>query len=209
MSTRHLMTSLAAIVALVGAPVTALAQDTTVTVGNGSFTFAPSEVEVTAGSTITWQQTDALPHSVTASDGSFDSHPNCNSDGSGDCMGAGDTYPREFTTPGTFAYYCKVHGTSDGGGMAGTITVTAAEDDPTEAPPTEPPATEPPTDDPTEAATTPAPATTATAAPTAAATPSLPETGADRPWALVALGAGLVAGGALALRASRRRPEIE
>lgn len=211
MSSARVRIAVLVTVAALSVPLAASAQDTTVTVGNGSFSFEPSEVEVTAGSTITWEQNDAFPHSVTASDGSFDSHPNCNPDGSGDCMGVGDSYPREFTTPGTFTYYCKVHGTPDGGGMAGTVTVTAAEqptEDPTTEPPaTEPPATEEPTSQPTEAPTT-SPATAAPT-PTQTAAPSLPETGADRPWALIVLGAGLVAGGTLVLRVSRRRPGVE
>lgn len=36
----------------------------------------------------------------------------------------GDTYAHVFTTPGTYPYYCTIHGTEEVG-MIGTITVTA------------------------------------------------------------------------------------
>jgi plastocyanin len=36
----------------------------------------------------------------------------------------GDTYSRVFTTPGSYPYYCTIHGTEEVG-MIGTITVTA------------------------------------------------------------------------------------
>ncbi|MBW3620507.1 MAG: hypothetical protein KY461_09695 [Actinobacteria bacterium] len=85
--------------------------------------FQPRDVTVDAGGTVTWTQTGSLPHSVTADDGSFDSHPDC---GDGDCMGPGDTFPHTFEDAGTYAYHCRVHGAPGGVGMAGTVTVTAA-----------------------------------------------------------------------------------
>lgn len=35
----------------------------------------------------------------------------------------GTSYTYEATAPGTFAYYCSLHGTADGKGMAGTLQV--------------------------------------------------------------------------------------
>ena len=66
---------------------------------------------MTAGTTLVWTNTGALPHTVTASNGSFDS---------GFVM-AGQTYRRTFNTPGSYPYICTLHP-----GMAGSITVTGA-----------------------------------------------------------------------------------
>lgn len=84
--------------------------------------FEPANLTVEAGTTVTWTQTGSLPHTVTADDGSFDSHPDC----PGDCMGAGDTFSMTFDTPGEIPYFCKIHGGPGGVGMAGVITVQAA-----------------------------------------------------------------------------------
>ena len=37
------------------------------------FAFQPASIEVPAGSTVTWTNTGAAPHTVTADDGAFDS----------------------------------------------------------------------------------------------------------------------------------------
>jgi plastocyanin len=100
-------------------------------------TFRPANLSIDAGGTVTWTQTSALPHTVTADDGSFDSHPDC-AGGTG-CMAAGDTFTHTFTEPGEYAYHCRIHGAPGGVGMAGVITVAAAGDEPAD--------TEDPTDD--------------------------------------------------------------
>lgn len=91
--------------------------------------FQPASLTVTAGEAVTWTSSGSLPHTVTSSSGAFDSNPDCASfsdGGSGACMDNGETYSFTFDAPGTYAYYCKLHGTSAGGGMAGTIVVQAA-----------------------------------------------------------------------------------
>lgn len=89
--------------------------------------FQPPSLTVTAGETVTWTSSGSLPHTVTSSDGAFDSSPECESFSDGDaCLNNGETYEFTFDTPGTYPYYCKLHGTSDGSGMAGTIVVEAA-----------------------------------------------------------------------------------
>jgi plastocyanin len=92
--------------------------------------FEPATLTIAAGEEVTWSHSGSLPHTVTSSDGSFpDSNPDCASfsdGGSGACMDNGETYSFTFDSPGTYAYYCKLHGTSAGGGMAGTIVVQAA-----------------------------------------------------------------------------------
>ena len=109
-------------------PATAAAQSgNAVAVVDSSF--EPASLTVPAGASVTWTSSGSLPHTVTSSSGAFDSNPDCASfsdGGSGACMDNGETYSFTFDTPGTYAYYCKLHGTSAGGGMAGTIVVQAA-----------------------------------------------------------------------------------
>lgn len=90
---------------------TAWAQETSVSIIDNDFD--PSQIEISAGDTVTWTNSGTSPHTVTASDGSF---------GSGN-LNPGETYNETFATAGTFAYYCEYHGTQEGEGMAGTITV--------------------------------------------------------------------------------------
>jgi plastocyanin len=63
-------------------------------------------------------QTGTNTHTVTASDGSFDSHPSCPNDPSA-CMETGDRFRRAFPQAGRFTYACKIHGEP----MSGTIVV--------------------------------------------------------------------------------------
>ncbi|MGH9039033.1 MAG: cupredoxin domain-containing protein [Acidimicrobiia bacterium] len=85
--------------------------------------FEPAQVTVPAGETVVWTNNDSAGHTVTADNGSFDSHPACGGIG-GACMTRGETFSHTFSTPGTVAYYCKLHGNPGGKGMAGTVTVT-------------------------------------------------------------------------------------
>ena len=70
--------------------------------------FTPSNKTISAGSTLVWSNTGALPHTITDRNGSFDS---------GFVM-AGQTYRRTFSTPGSYSYFCTIHP-----GMTGTINV--------------------------------------------------------------------------------------
>jgi plastocyanin len=88
----------------------------TVTVGNNFF--APAAVTINPGDTVVWQRLSGF-HNVAADDNSFrlGEPPN---------GGAGSnwtTVSRTFTDPGTFGYYCEIHGSPGGVDMAGTITV--------------------------------------------------------------------------------------
>lgn len=85
--------------------------------------FAPVTIEIEAGDTVRWKQVGDQPHSVTAADESFDSSPDCGPLDSDRCLGMGDTFVHAFEAPGTFAYYCRVHGLPDGTGMAATVVV--------------------------------------------------------------------------------------
>lgn len=63
--------------------------------------FGPSTITVSAGTTITWTNKDAVAHTVTSDDGLFDS-------GS---MTGNSTYSRQFPTTGTYPYHCTPHPT--------------------------------------------------------------------------------------------------
>lgn len=85
--------------------------------------FEPESLTVAVGSTIVWKQSGLQAHSVTAADESFDSSPDCSPIKSDKCLGEGDDFSVDFTEPGSYDYYCRVHGLPDGTGMTGTITV--------------------------------------------------------------------------------------
>jgi len=119
------------VLVLVGAfsamPVGAVATDTLVDVRDDLY--SPDTVTVPAGTPVVWHQSGLRPHTVTATDGSWDSHPDCGSDYE-QCMLYGDRYERSFPEPGTYDYFCRIHGTS----MSGTVIVTEAEPSPTASP---------------------------------------------------------------------------
>lgn len=78
---------------------------------SGTAHFAPSET------TITIRNDGALPHSYTAVDGSFDTGQ----------LEAGETAEVTVDEPGVYEVFCSLHGTADGGGMAGVLLVGEAE----------------------------------------------------------------------------------
>jgi plastocyanin len=61
--------------------------------------FLPDHMEITAGTTVTWKNLDALVHTVTAVDKTFNSG----------VIGADGTYSHTFSKPGTYAIYCMAH----------------------------------------------------------------------------------------------------
>jgi plastocyanin len=61
--------------------------------------FAPQRLEVTAGTTVEWTNRDQVEHTITASDGSWDSG----------LIAPGATWRRTFDTPGTYAVHCTPH----------------------------------------------------------------------------------------------------
>lgn len=72
------------------------------------FAFAPPEIDVAAGATVTWTNQDQVPHTATAEDGSFDSGT----------IAASAEASQTFDTPGTYAYVCAFHSN-----MKGTVVV--------------------------------------------------------------------------------------
>lgn len=80
-----------------------------VTVTMRDIAFDPPQVEIAAGTTVTWTNGEAIPHTVTAADGTFDSG----------VLEEGGTFEHTFTEAGTFDYACAIHP-----GMTGSVTVT-------------------------------------------------------------------------------------
>ncbi len=79
--------------------------------------FLPEEIEISAGTEIRWENRGRNDHNVLPADGTFDWGVEVEG------FAPGDVYSAVFDTPGTYPYYCSLHGTSDFG-MIGTIVVT-------------------------------------------------------------------------------------
>lgn len=77
--------------------------------------FSPASLTVTAGELVRWTNNGSLPHTATLN-GVFDSGT----------LASGGTFSYRFATPGTFRYYCRLHGTAAGLGMAGVVEVLGA-----------------------------------------------------------------------------------
>lgn len=90
--------------------------------------FEPPEIIVRRGDTVVWIHRGVRPHGVRATDGSFDSSPGCSFQNGESCMRNGERYSRTFDEAGTFTYYCPVHGSANGVGMAGQVTVASGGD---------------------------------------------------------------------------------
>lgn len=63
------------------------------------FKFLPENVTVDVGTTVTWTNEDAAPHTATADDGSFDTGN----------LREGDAGKVTFRKAGSFAYFCEFH----------------------------------------------------------------------------------------------------
>lgn len=68
-----------------------------VTVGN--FTFAPADLKVSVGATVTWTNRDDIPHTVVSTDRAFKSR----------VMDTDQKFSFTFTQPGTYEYFCSIH----------------------------------------------------------------------------------------------------
>ena len=64
-----------------------------------NFAFVPDSVTIPAGSTVKFVEDDEVAHTVTASDGSFDSGN----------LNQKQTWTHTFAKAGTYAYYCAYH----------------------------------------------------------------------------------------------------
>ena len=77
-----------------------------------SYRFAPADIVVGAGTTVTWTNHDNFSHSVQFLDGGLPTEPLL--------MAPGKAATFTFATAGTFAYQCHLHPQN----MRGTVTVT-------------------------------------------------------------------------------------
>jgi plastocyanin len=74
-----------------------------------NFAFAPANIVVDVGTTVTWTNDDVVPHTVTSDDGDeLDS----------ELLNPGDTFSHTFDTPGEYRYHCTPHPN-----MQGLVTV--------------------------------------------------------------------------------------
>ncbi len=76
-------------------------------------TFVPANITVSAGDSVQWTNLDDESHTVSATDGAFESG----------LMAGGVTFSQVFDTPGTYDYVCAIHPE-----MRGTVTVAAPPD---------------------------------------------------------------------------------
>src|SRR5215213_6707880 len=83
-----------------------------ITISGGGISFSPASVTVDPGQPVCWTWSGSTEHTVKGDDGSFTSGPPSTS----------GTFQRTFNAPGTYGYYCQVHGTPTGG-MRGTVVV--------------------------------------------------------------------------------------
>jgi len=88
--------------------------------------FDPVSITVAPGDSVTWTNTGDHTHTVTADDGSYDSTNRLKT----------QTFTHTYGTPGSYPYYCKIHGGPGGAGMHGTVVVTAPATTTTTARPT-------------------------------------------------------------------------
>jgi plastocyanin len=91
-----------------GGSATASAENDGNAVAIADFTFKPGDLQVAAGTTVTFTNEDGFAHTATAKDKSFDSG-NLEQDAA---------FEHTFEDAGTFEYLCAIHNS-----MTGTITV--------------------------------------------------------------------------------------
>jgi len=74
----------------------------------GTSAFAPDDLNVELGTTVTWTNTDSVSHTSTSDAPGWDSG----------IVAPGAQFSRSFPTAGTFRYHCAIHP-----GMVGTVVV--------------------------------------------------------------------------------------
>jgi len=87
--------------------------------------FQPGTLQIKAGQSVTWTYSDSSgqPHNVLSDTKLFDSNPQCSGTDQTKCMSQGSTFSFTFSKPGTYHYYCIIHGGPGGVGMSGVIEV--------------------------------------------------------------------------------------
>ena len=93
---------IAMLLLLVGSP-TVKANDqpsaANVAVKIDNFVFGPQAITVPVGTTVTWTNSDDIPHTAVSTDGVFKSK----------VMDTNEKFSYTFTKAGTYPYYCSVH----------------------------------------------------------------------------------------------------
>src|SRR3954451_13003377 len=143
-----------ALVVLAGVSSAAAAADSQA-IAIDNFAFTPSEVTVSAGSSLVWTNNQNVRHTSTADGGAWDSG----------VLTSGTSFQFTFDTPGDFAYHCDIHPE-----MLGVVHVVAAAPAPA-------PAIDPAPAPAVEEAAAPAPANEDVAAPA----PAIEEAAAPAP----------------------------
>jgi plastocyanin len=101
---------LAAATLLVGLPLAAPAAPAAATVHIKNFKFVPAMLTVAPGTSVAFVNDDQEPHTVTATDKSFDSEG----------LDTNQTWKHTFAKSGSYAYFCEMHPY-----MHGNVTVKA------------------------------------------------------------------------------------
>jgi plastocyanin len=65
-----------------------------------NFSFGPATITIRSGSTVTWTNSDDVPHVVTSDDNKLFKSKALDTD---------DHFSFPFTKPGTYNYYCAIH----------------------------------------------------------------------------------------------------
>jgi plastocyanin len=84
------------------------ASQTGATVKIDNFVFGPQTVTVPVGTTVTWTNSDDIPHTAVSTEGAFKSK----------VMDTDEKFSYTFTKAGTYTYYCSIHPK-----MTGTVVV--------------------------------------------------------------------------------------
>ncbi|HVF19385.1 MAG TPA: plastocyanin/azurin family copper-binding protein, partial [Mycobacteriales bacterium] len=160
-----LASGLLLVAVVLGAGTPASAEDATVA-ATGSNTFSPNRVAILVGDSVTWSTSGGVNHTVTSASA------NWRKDDQISLVGQSTSFT--FSRAGTYAYYCRTHG-SPTAGMRGTVVVSG----PTAASPTRTTAAPKPTPKPSTSASPtrsptprPTPSRTPAASPSARPTPS-------------------------------------
>jgi len=64
-----------------------------------NFVFGPQSITVPVGTTVTWTNSDDIPHTAVSTDGVFKSK----------VMDTDEKFSYTFTKAGTYTYYCTIH----------------------------------------------------------------------------------------------------
>jgi plastocyanin len=64
-----------------------------------NFVFGPQTITIPVGGTVTWTNSDDIPHTAVSTDGVFKSK----------VMDTDEKFSYTFTKAGTYSYYCSIH----------------------------------------------------------------------------------------------------